>query len=262
MHVSGLFVYPIKSCRGTSLNAAEVERRGIVHDRQFALVAPDGRVVTQREQPRMALIVPCVHEPELVVSAPEMVPLRVSPTDTGPRHDVRVWNDTCAGVDQGDEAAEWLSEFLAMPCRLVRMADAHVRPVDVEHFPGHEVGFADAYPLLLISEESLADLNDRMDAPLPMERFRPNVVVSGTTAYAEDGWGDIRIADLVLRVAKPCVRCAITTTDQHTAERGVEPLRTLAGYRRSPLGGVTFGQNVTPLGTGSLRIGDPVEVPL
>ena len=261
MHVSGLFVYPIKSCRGTALNVVEIGRRGIAHDREFALVAPDGRVVTQRERPRMALIVPSWEVHELVVFAPGMAPLRVGPTDQGARCEVHVWNDICAGVDQGDEAAEWLSEFLATPCRLIRMANDHVRPVDIEHLPGHEVGFADAYPLLLISQESLADLNGRMDVPLPMERFRPNVVVSGTTAYAEDGWGDIRISDLALRVAKPCVRCAITTTDQHTAERGVEPLRTLAGYRRSPLGGVIFGQNVAPLGPGTLRIGDPVAVP-
>jgi uncharacterized protein len=260
MHLSGLFVYPIKSCRGTSLEAAELGRRGITHDRECALVTADGRVVTQREQPRMALITPSWEAGQLVLAAPDMSPLRVTASDDGPRHEVHVWDDTCAGVDQGDLAAEWLSAFLGLPCRLMRMADDHMRPVDVEHLPGREVGFADAYPLLLISEESLADLNDRMDSPLPMERFRPNIVVSGASAYAEDGWDDIRIAGLELRVAKPCVRCTITTTDQRTAERGVEPLRTLAGYRRSPLGGVTFGQNVAHLGAGTLRVGDPVEV--
>lgn len=259
MHVSGLFVYPIKSCRGYALDTARLGRRGIAHDREFALTA-NGRVLTQRECPTMALIEPILDGDGLVISAPGMAALVLRANDTGDRRQVEVWGDLCVGVDQGDAAADWFTAFLGMTCRLVRMADDHVRPVDIEALPGREVGFADGYPLLLIGEGSLDALNARMPRPLPMDRFRPNIVVSGASPYAEDGWDHIRIGQQELRVSKPCVRCVVTTTDQQTGERGVEPLRTLSEYRRSPLGGVTFGQNVAHFGDGNLRVRDAVEV--
>jgi len=165
-------------------------------------------------------------------------------------------------VDQGDGVAGWLSDHLKTPVRLVRFADDAVRQVDQRYAPRttDQVGFADGYPFLVISEESLVDLNNRLDEPLPMNRFRPNIVVRETTAYAEDGWKQMRVGGSVtFELVKQCARCAITTTDQVTAQRGKEPLRTLAQYRDSERG-VLFGQNMTSNDQGVVRVGDAVEV--
>jgi uncharacterized protein YcbX len=179
----------------------------------------------------------------------------------GQTREVLVWRDRCAAVDQGDEVAEWLSRFLRRPCRLVRMAEDHVRRVDPVYAVSEadQVGFADGYPFLIISEESLADLNARLAQPLLMNRFRPNIVVRGGAAYAEDGWCRVRIGGIEFSLVKACARCAITTTDQATAQVGREPLATLATYRRVERG-VLFGQNAIHAATGAIRVGDPLEV--
>jgi uncharacterized protein YcbX len=178
----------------------------------------------------------------------------------GERREVAIWRDRCDAIDQGDAAAEWASAFLGASCRLVRIADDTVRPVDRDFAvsEGDQVGFADGYPFLLTTEESLADLNDRMAQALPMDRFRPNIVISGFEPFAEDDWRRIRIGEIAFAVVKPCARCPITTTDQATAKRGQEPLRTLATYRQVPGKGVMFGQNLIHESTGIIRVGDPV----
>lgn len=260
IRVSALFRYPIKSCRGAPLEEAALDPRGIVGDRRLMVVDPEGNFLTQRQLARMALIVPRLDGDRLSVQAPGTSELTVRCGNEGPRLEAQVWGDRCLAVDQGGAAAEWFSAFLEKPCRLVRMADSHVRRTKRARRPGDQVSFADAYPLLLISEASLEDLNARLPAPLPMNRFRPNIVVSGCKPYAEDGWRTIRAGAVGLDVVKPCVRCVITTTDQQTAARGVEPLRTLATYRRTADGGVMFGQNLLHHGPGALRVGDPVEV--
>jgi uncharacterized protein YcbX len=225
------------------------------------LVNPAGRFLTQREHPRLALIQPAADATTVTVSAPGMPPLTVERQADGPRREVIVWRDHCQAVDQGDEAAGWFSDFLGRPCRLVRLPDDVTRPVKPRYArrPGDQVAFADGFPFLLLSEESLADLNARLAAPLEMRRFRPNIVVAGAGAYAEDGWRRLRIGALTFDVVKPCQRCAITTVDQATAERGVEPLRALATYRQVR-GGVLFGQNVIHDATGCLHVGDAVTV--
>jgi uncharacterized protein YcbX len=183
--------------------------------------------------------------------------LRLDPSETV-NTSVTVWDDTCSATWLGEPSARWFSEFLETDCNLVHMADRHVRPADpIFAPPGARVSFADGFPFLLISEESLADLNRRLVAPLPMNRFRPNLVVAGGEPYAEDGWKRIEIGGLSLRVVKPCGRCVVTTTDQDTGERGQEPLRTLATYRRQD-GLVMFGQNVIHEAPGRLRVGDAV----
>jgi uncharacterized protein YcbX len=261
--VTGLFRYPVKSCGGTSLADARIERRGIAHDREFMIVdAKTGLFLTQREFPRMAQIQPTVGDDDLRLDAPGMPQLVLNPARDGETRKVIVWRDRCPAVDQGPAVAGWLGEFLSTSCRLVRMADEHVRRVDRRYAvrDADQVGFADGYPFLLISEESLADLNARLPVPLPMNRFRPNIVVSGGRApYLEDRWRHIRIGDIEFRLVKACARCTITTTDQETGERGKEPLITLAGYRRSNRG-VLFGQNMIHDGPGVIRCGDSVEV--
>lgn len=260
--VTGLYVYPVKSCGGIALQRAQVEARGFTHDRRWLIVDLDGMFVTQREVPRMALIRPTLEPDALVLSAPEMGTQRIEYDRPGARTGVTIWRNQGVGaVDQGDDIASWLSESLKTRVRLVRFADDAVRQVDQRYAPRptDQVGFADGYPFMLLSEESLADLNHRLDEPLPMNRFRPNIVVRGGAAYAEDNWRCLQIGDVVFEGVKTCARCAITTTDQETAWRSKEPLRTLATYRDSERG-VLFGQNLTHQNDGVVRVGDTVTI--
>jgi uncharacterized protein YcbX len=190
-----------------------------------------------------------------------MPPLRVACRDDGPRERVTVWKDRVPAVDQGDEAADWFAAFLGAPCRLARLPDDYARRVDGRYArrPDDQTGFADGYPFLLLSEASLDDLNGRLASPLEMRRFRPNIVVAGCAPFAEDGWRRFRVGPIGFDVVKPCARCVVTTTDQETAERGVEPLRTLATYRRVR-NKAMFGQNLVHEGSGVIRVGDPVEI--
>ena len=259
--VDGLYFYPIKSCRGTSLDSAEVGSRGIVADRQWMIVDENGDFLTQREVPRMALVCPRLMDGGLEISATAMPPLIVSPDGRRERTNVTVWRDRCAAIDEGTDAAEWLSGFLDVPCRLVRIPDDEKRRADPEFAgPNDQVGFADGFSFLLTSRASLDDLNRRLSVPLPMNRFRPNIVVDGTDAFEEDRWKRIRIDNITFVVAKPCARCAITTTNQDTAERLHEPLRTLATFRHVAGRGVMFGQNLIHDRSGVIHVGAEVEV--
>jgi len=274
--VTALNVYPVKSCRGLAVTSAAVDARGFAGDRRFLVVDADGRFLTQRVQPRMALIETALTAGDLILASSGhgsvRVPLQPRTQNSEPRT-VTVWRDTVTADDCGDEAGAWLSEVLALPCRLVRAGAAYARPVAAHKLPGplsrgvaegrdvsHEVSFADAFPFMLLSEASLADLNARLATPLPMNRFRPSLVVSGTAAYAEDAWGRFRIGGVIFHGATRCGRCVVTTTDQLTAARAVEPLRTLATYRRDAEGDVMFGRNlVHETKTGRVAVGDEVE---
>lgn len=261
--VTQLNYYPIKSCAGLAADRLEIGLRGFLHDRRWLVVEPDGRFITQRELPRMALIKPQIENDCLTITAPNMPTLQLPIHQAGSTISATIWRDHgVKSIDHGDTAAAWLSQFLGVECRLVRFAEDGVRQVDQTYArrATDQVGFADAYPFLLISEESLADLNQRLDEPLPMNRFRPNIVVRGVEAYAEDSWKTVRIGEMVFDVVKPCARCAVTTTDQETAERGKEPLRTLAMYRKFGEGSPKFGQNLVHHGQGMLQVGDALEV--
>ena len=256
----GLYYYPIKSCRGASLDEADVGPRGIAADRHWMVVDADGNFLSQRELPRMALIEPRLRNGTLEVAAPETEPLTIPTGRAGNRATVTVWDDRCVAIDEGDEAATWFSSALDVEARLVRMPDDETRRVDPTYAGmDDQVGFADGFSFLLTSRASLDELNRRMPAPLPMNRFRPNIVVDGAEPFEEDRWRTIRIDGIAFTVAKPCARCAITTTDQNTAERSKEPLRTLATFRKADAG-VMFGQNLIHHGTGVLRVGSEVEV--
>jgi uncharacterized protein len=258
-------IYPVKSCRGTPLSAARVTDRGFEHDREWLIVRPDGRFVTQREEARLALIVPAVTAFALELSAPGCERLTLAHDRPGARVEVVCWRDRCAAFDAGDEAAQWLTDYLGTPHRLVRFDPAHERASD-RAWSGDIKAlnrFSDAFPWLLISRASLEDLNRRLPEALPMNRFRPNIVVDGLAPYGEDEMFEFSRGPIRLRPAKPCTRCIITTTNQGTAERGPEPLQTLRGYRfNRELKGVTFGQNlVLASGVGAvLRVGDRFDV--
>lgn len=259
--VKSLHVYPVKSCRGLSLQSVRIDARGPLYDRRWMIVDATGTFLTQREEPRLALVRVTLRPTEIALDAPNMRSLRVPARGRdGARLAVRVWSHSGQGEDAGDAAADWLGEHLGRPCRLVRFPDEARREVSRRHTAlDAETAFTDGYPILLISEASLADLNGRMKNALTMERFRPNLVVGGTEAFAEDAWKRIRVGDLLLDVVKPCARCAITTVDPTTAEKSKEPLQTLAGYRRHG-NEVLFGQNCVHHGPGTLRVGDEVEV--
>ena len=263
MHLSALNLYPVKSCRGFSVQSAELDDHGLVGDRRFLIVnAADGKFLTQRSHPRMALIETALTGGALTLSSTGHGSVTVPFTaDFGPR-EVTVWKNTMIADDCGDAPAEWLSKFLGDSLRLVHMGARYHRAVSLERAgPGHVVTFADAFPFLIVSEASLANLNSRLAAPLPMDRFRPNFVVAGCEPHAEDTWKRYRIGDLVFRNVDACARCPITTTDQLTAERGKEPLKTFATYRRDPKNdtNVIFGYNVVhETKRGVLRVGDPL----
>lgn len=264
MIVSEVNVYPVKSCGGIALDAASIGERGFVNDRRWMLLDERGSMITQREAPTMALIKTAVDDHALRLSAPGRPDFALPLDQPGERVAVTIWRDKGVGaVEQGAAVAAWFSDYLGQPAHLVRFAADFVRHVDIAyaHAATDQVGFADGYPFLILSEESLADLNTRLDQPLPMNRFRPNIVVRGADKpYAEDDWQTIRIGDVIFDVVKACARCAITTTDQATAERGKEPLHTLATYRIVRKSGPVFGQNAIHRSTGVIHVGDAVEV--
>lgn len=265
--VSELWYYPVKGCAGTTLQRARVLETGIVDDRSFMFVrAEDGVFRSQRSTPRLSVVRPeLVHDgAKLTLAAPDLPNVTVDVRTDGPRREVSVhgiW--TGDGVDQGDDVAEWASGLVGERLRLVRVPSDHERKVDDDH---GRVGFADSTALHLTSRSSLDDLNARIlergAEPVPMTRFRPNVVVAGwETPYTEDGLRAFRVGETRLRWVKPDVRCQVTMVDQATGERaGPEPLRTLADYRREPEGGVSFGIKVAVVEPGRVSVGDPVEV--
>ncbi|MFD8011854.1 MOSC domain-containing protein [Streptomyces sp. NPDC058955] len=262
-------VHPVKALRALDRAEAEVQPWGLAHDRRWAVVDATGTVMTQRRHPRLAL---AAAEPlpdgGLRLTAPGLEPLLVPVPEPSATLTMDIFDKTVETVPAGEAAAAWFSAHLETDARLVHLdAPEHRRPVDPAHsLPGDTVSLADGYPLLVTSTASLDALNalveqgDRAhEGPLPMTRFRPNLVVDGTAPWAEDGWTRLAVGDVTFRVAKPCGRCVVTTTDQTTAERGKEPLRTL-GRHRNLNGKLVFGQLLIPEHRGTVRVGDPVKI--
>jgi uncharacterized protein YcbX len=250
--------------------AAVVEPWGLAGDRRWAVIDDTGKVLTQREEPRLATAAAeALPGGGIVLSAPGREPLEVAVPEPGVTTTVRIFGQKVELVSAGPEARDWLSGHLGSDVLLAHLDDPAVRrPIDDPPYstPGEMVSLADRYPLLLTTLASLDSLNSLIaqgdgaaEGPLPMNRFRPGVVVSGTAPWAEDDWDRVAIGEVVFRVAKMCGRCVVTTTDQDTGARGREPLRTLARHRRFD-GRLVFGQNLVPLTTGTIRVGDPVEV--
>lgn len=271
--VTGLFLYPVKSLRGLAVTSAAVDALGLVGDRRFLVVDDTGRFLTQRTHPRLAQIATALTTDALVLSASGTSPLQVPlAPSTPPRlRTVSVWkSDNLLADDCGPDTSAWLTSFLGTPAHLVRIGESFHRPILKPKYahPGDIVSFADAFPFLILGEASLADLNARLAAagapPVPLDRFRTNILVSGSPAFAEDTWPRFRIGEIVFRSGGPCSRCIMTTTDQATGERrGPEPLRTLATYRRDAddPSDVNFGQNLLhETKSGVLCFGDTVEL--
>lgn len=261
--VALLHIYPVKGLGGDAVPDAEVEQCGLAGDRRWMVVDPTGRFITQRECAAMVRIRAEPMRGGLVLWHGGTDRFEVPVPGRGAEEiAVIVWRSTVPAVLASPAADRWLSDALGTPCRLVHLADPRARAVDPAYSHGSDrVSFADSFPVLLASAASLDDVNGRLDAPVPMTRFRPNLVITGAPAWAEDHWRRIRIGGAEFRLPKPCSRCVVTSIDQQTGERPVprEPLRTLATFRRTQRG-VMFGQNLIPDRLGRIALGDRVTV--
>lgn len=273
IRVAALFLHPVKSLRAFPVDSAGIDELGVAGDRRFLVVDESGTFLTQRTLPGMARVAAGLTADSLILSAEGAGRLTVSRSSdpAAPLREVTVWrHGGLLAEDCGEEAADWLGDLLGCRCRLVRIGERFHREVTKDAArPGDLVSFADAAPLLVTGEASLAELNRRIVAnggeAVPMDRFRPNLVLSGGDPFAEDSWERIRIGLVVLRNAGRSDRCVMTTTDQQTGARGREPLRTLATFRRNPdvPGAVCFGTNfIQETKSGTIRVGDVVEVAL
>ena len=265
LRVSGVTIYPVKSCAPVIMERATVGPRGLDFDRRWMLVDASGHTLTGRELPALLKVEARVREGSLHLRAPAMPELEVEGGGEGPPRPVFVFEDPCEGVGCGDRADRWFQDYLGTECHLVHMGRDCRRAVSVERGgrPGDEVSFADECPLLLTSEASLADLNARAPRPVPMARFRPNLVVKGAPApYDEDYWRRVRIGGIEFDCAQACRRCVFTTINPESGVRDEhqEPLRTLSTYRRFGAGGPAFGIHLIPRGKGVMRADDEVEV--
>ncbi len=261
-----LWVYPVKSLKGISLTESQLSDRGLLHDRRWMLVDKQGNFMSQREIAKMALIETELGDNRLTIKHLAMPTIQI-PIElyfsSKQRKQVVIWDDSCEAFLVGEEADYWFSEFLGQECHLVFMPEESQRKIDANYdFENRNTSLSDGFPYLLISQASLDDLNSRLEKPVPMNRFRPNFVVGGTEAFAEDQWKVIKIGNNIFDVAKPCARCQVTTINQITAEQGKEPLATLAKYRRVE-NKVLFGQNLIQReinGIHHIHKGDVVEI--
>ena len=262
MVLRSLHIYPIKSTHRIAQVRATVNPWGLSGDRRWMIVDEHGRFLTQRELPRLALIqaVPYDDGSLLLTASGHRYQTISLPGERTDIIEVLVWKDLVPAQKAPEEASTWLTSFLGRRVNLVYMYDPNLRQTNTMYTkPGTTVSFADGYPLLCTTEASLTMLNEKLPAPIPMERFRPNVVVSGGAPFEEDTWWRLRIGEVVFTVVKPCTRCTITTVDQETASRGKEPLRTLNSFRKRG-SNVYFGENLVPENTGVIQTGDDVEV--
>lgn len=279
MEITEINVYPIKSLGKISLSSSVVEEKGLRNDRRLMLVDKNNELLSQREIPKMATLETALNENSVIVSAENFgrikIPLEFD-EETSEEIFVKIWNDFCRALVAEKFVNEWFRDFLEIECRIVSMPAEERRPINKIFNRGNEiVSFADGYPLLLIGENSLRDLNSKLEKPVPMDRFRPNLVAAGMEAFAEDNWKKIRIGRTIFRSTKPCARCSVTTVDQKTGVPDKsEPLKTLAAYRKASdvfpedfekmdlkENSVLFGQNLVAENFGEeINSGDEIEV--
>jgi uncharacterized protein YcbX len=260
--VSELFIYPIKSLGGISVLSAHATQRGLEYDRRWMLVDNANRFLSQREIPSLALLQVHIADNGLLVqhkhhSSSFHIPFQLQSNDT---ITVEIWNDICQAQPVSKEADQWFSQLLSFTCRLVYMPESTHRKVDVNYASNNEItGFSDGYPFLLVGQSSLDDLNSRLTTPLPINRFRPNLVFTGGEPFEEDTFEEFMINNISFFGVKLCPRCSITTTDQTSAQRGKEPLKTLSTYRMVN-NNVYFGQNLLHRGEGFIKVGNTVNI--
>jgi uncharacterized protein len=261
-----IWIYPVKSLPGIRLSKATVMGKGLRYDRRWMLVDENGRFLTQREHPEMALFKISMTPTGFQIESQHnkakqsaiMLPFE-NKTSTKPLQ-VQIWDDEVLAEEVDPTLSSWFSECLTFTCRLVFFPENNTRPVDTTYAKLNEqVSFADAFPYLIIGESSLSDLNGKLEQPIRMNRFRPNFVFTGETAFEEDHWSIIKIGSILFFVAKPCARCVLITVDPETGIKGAEPLKTLSQYRKANAK-VLFGQNVISLSQGEIKEGDMIEI--
>jgi uncharacterized protein len=254
IELTRLFVYPIKSARGIEVESATVLERGLEHDRRFMLVDDDGHLITARVHSKLLTVTPSIEAESLIVNAPGMSALRFPLEGSGLERKVRVWTDWMPGLDVGAEPSEWFSDFLGAKLRLVWMPDHSERRMNSVYGPSR-ISFVDGNPLHLVNEASLRDLEARVGSEVAVERFRPNLVVRGAPAFQEDRWTRLRFQDVELQPCEACARCMMVNLEPQTGAFSLEPLRTLASYRRQGKA-VLFGHHLHALGHGAIRVGE------
>jgi uncharacterized protein len=261
--LSDIYIYPVKSLVGIGVSSWPVVETGLKYDRKWMLIDTEQHFLSQRHLPRMALIKTALTETQLILSAPSMDDLYLSLEPmTGDIINSTIWHDQVDAIAVSTQADGWFSHFLDVECRLVYLPDTTTRSVNPCFAkPNDQTAFSDGFPFLLISENSLVALNQAMQLDLAMARFRPNLVVSGCYAYAEDYWRQITIGNIAFRLPKPCSRCAVPTIDPATGKTGKEPLTTLNRLRKWQ-NKVYFGQNALHDGLGMLSVGDSVQINL
>ena len=262
LQVSALYSYPIKSLGGIALDSAQVTDRGLQYDRRWMLIDANNRFLSQRENNQMALLKTSLTNDGIAVTyTPDGSNITIPfLPQSNVLLDVTIWDDTCMAQLVSPEADAWFTEKLGMPARLVYMPDSSLRQTDLRYTnEGVITSFSDAYPMLIIGQASLDDLNTRMPEPIPMDRFRPNIVFTGAKAYSEDTLKHITINGINMHGVKLCARCIMTTVDQQSAQKGKEPLKTLATYRLKN-NKIYFGQNLAHHGEGILKVGDELVV--
>jgi uncharacterized protein len=260
LQISHLYIYPVKSLGGIALDKANITDRGFTYDRRWMLIDENNRFLTQRDHPIMALFkLQLTDEGILVRFQEDAFTIPFEPLTTISEQ-VTIWDDTCFATLVGEAADKWFSERMQLPCRLVYMPDNSRRKVDMTFAKNEEiVSFADGYPFLIIGQASLDELNGRLETPVPMDRFRPNIVFTGGTPFQEDEMHSFRIGEIRFFGVKPCGRCVMTTVNQETAIKGKEPLKTLSSYRTRDKK-VLFGQNLLHTGQGVIRTGDVLHL--
>jgi uncharacterized protein YcbX len=258
--LSEIWIYPIKSLGGIPLTSARVMPKGLQHDRRWMLVKEDLSAITQREYPMMSRFKLALETDKIVVRFNGyMLDILFSHQSYKNPMPLRIWDDTVEGFEVSDSHSQWFSTMLSMPCKLVYFPENNPRPVDPKYTVNNDhVSLADGYPFLIIGQASLDDLNNRLSTPLPMNRFRPNLVFTGGTPHQEDTWRNFSIGNNKFVGVKPCSRCIMTTINQDTAEKGIEPLKTLATYRRRD-NKIYFGQNIIAVDHGGIAVGDKIK---
>jgi uncharacterized protein YcbX len=262
-YLSELYIYPIKSLGGISLQQSEITETGLQYDRKWMLIDEEGTFITQRKHFELAMLQVNIDQETLTVTHKKDPAISISfnvDENTGLPIPVCIWDDYSTGLEVNKDVSKWFTDFMQMPVRLVQMPAAERRLVDPRYADQNEiVSFADGYPCLLISQASLNGLNEKLAEPVRMDRFRPNLVFTGGEPHIEDTFGHFELGKTLFSAVKPCARCVLTTIDQQTGEKGQEPLKTLAGYRTINKN-VMFGQNLIHRGSGTIRIGDQLFV--
>jgi uncharacterized protein len=260
LKLSQIWIYPVKSLGGISLTSSKVMPKGLQYDRRWMLVDSDGKFLTQRVHPTMALFKLTFDNDRLLIRY-QGKSLHLTPGEKlSDSMRVTIWDDVVSAYEVNISYSEWFSQILGFPCKLVFFPEQNERQVDPVYKVNDEhVSLADAYPFLIIGQASLDDLNNRLSSPVPMNRFRPNFVFTGGSAYEEDGWRNFTIGETNFIGVKPCARCVLTTVNQDTAEKGVEPLKTLSTYRKRE-NKIYFGQNLVALNYDVIKVGDSIRL--